>query len=61
MNAHPRKNCCIEEIIFSSGQLLIKHHIPLKVLKYGIKVFKLYTDIDYTWNLSIYAGKMVDL
>jgi hypothetical protein len=27
--------------------------LHLKAHKYGIKVFTLYTDMDYTWNLSI--------
>jgi uncharacterized membrane protein (DUF2068 family) len=54
------KNCCIDETILSSGQLLIKHYIPLKANNMALK-FSHFTLTWITHEIWAYAGKKADL
>ncbi|XP_056645829.1 piggyBac transposable element-derived protein 4-like [Diorhabda sublineata] len=54
----PEENVCIDEsMIPFRGRLGFRQYIPNKRHRYGLKVYKLCADGDYTYTLKLYGGK----
>lgn len=57
----PGETVCIDEsLIPFRGRLVMRQYLKGKRHKYGIKMFKLCCNEDYTHNIQIYAGKNLD-
>lgn len=53
----PQEELCIDEMLVPfRGCLSFKQYIKNKRHKFGIKLFKLYVNKGYTYNLSVYCG-----
>ena len=58
---HPTELICIDEsMIPFRGRISFRQYMKQKKHKYGIKIFKLSCGLGYTYNFSVYSGKMFD-
>ena len=54
----PTSNVAIDEsLLLWKGALIFRQYIPLKSARFGIKIFQLCEDSDYTYRFHIYSVK----
>jgi hypothetical protein len=52
------KHLAVDEVIvLYNGRFISKHYIPKKHKYCGMKIYKLYNVLEYTYDVRIYLGK----
>ena len=46
-----------EVIVLYKGRAIFRQYIPKKRKRFGIKIYKLYDSLGYTYDMSVYLGK----